>query len=348
MYKKSNLLELNEKPVISALQRTDHNPILKPRADNPWESQFVFNPATIYLNDKMHFIYRAIGESGLSVFGYAASKDGIHIDERSSEPAYICSGPLPKKQLGNCSSYCYLSGASWSGCEDPRLTKIGDMIYMTYTAFSSWNSPPGVALTSISVTDFLAKKWDWKQPVLLSPPNEMHKNWVIFPEKINGKYAVLHSVSPDILIDYFDTMDFDGSDYIESHYQSSGRGTHWDNWMRGVAAPPIKTKEGWLVLYHAMDKQDPNKYKLGAMILDSENPQKILYRCNTPLLEPTEWYENEGYKAGVIYVCGASAIDNTLFVYYGGADTVVCAATANLDTLLSQIKHNAAPTFQFI
>lgn len=317
------------------LERAAENPILKLRTDHPWESEYVFNPAALYLDGKVHLIYRAIGRSGLSVFGYASSKDGIHFDERSDKPVYLCAGPhtCPKKM----SNYSFASGGSWSGCEDPRLTQIGDTIYMTYTAFNGWSqSVPGIALTSISVADFLKKRWNWSRPKLLSPPHEMHKNWVIFPEKINGKFAVLHSISPNILIDYFD--DFEGDEnYVKSHYSSKGREAHWDNWMRGVGPPPIKTKEGWLVLYHAMDKRDPNRYKLGAMILDLEDPTKIIRRSSFPLLEPDARYENSGFKPGVIYACGAVLIGQKLFVYYGAADSVVCVATTDLYQLISQL-----------
>lgn len=329
----------------SSLKRTGKNPIIKARPDNYWESHYVFNAAALYLDGKVHLLYRAIGQSGLSVLGYASSRDGVNFDERSLEPAYICSGPVACKIADPClSSYAYSSGGSFSGCEDPRLTKIDDTIYMTYTAFSAWVSPPSVVLTSISVSDFLEKRWHWKKPVLISPPHEIHKNWVIFPEKINDKFALLHSISPAILIDYFDTLNFYGDNPVTSHYSATGRQEHWDNWVRGVGPPPIKTSEGWLVLYHAMDKNDPDKYKIGGMILDEQDPRQILYRCPAPLLGPDASYENEGFKAGVVYTCGAVVVDENIYVYYGGADAVICVAIADLEELLEQIKHRQSPT----
>lgn len=328
-----------KKPTV--LERTHTNPILQPNPESPWESCYVFNPAVLFLKDKVHFVYRAIGESGLSVFGYAASNDGIHIDERSTTPIFISKDPQEcKKDAIAALLYPYESGGSWTGCEDPRLTMIDDTIYMVYTAFNG-TRPPGVALTSISVNDFINKQWNWQNPVLMSSPGEIHKNWVIFPEKINGKYAILHSITPNILIDYLDTLDLDDIARIESHYSSGGRDEYWDNWVRGVGPPPIKTEAGWLVLYHAMDREDPNKYKVGAMILGHDDPTKILYRSNTPLLEPDAHYENDGFKAGVVYTCGAVIIDEKLFVYYGGADTVICAASVNLNELLEHLKDSS-------
>ena len=325
-------------------ERTANNPILKPIPEHAWESSYVFNPATLNLDNKVHFIYRAIGDSGVSVLGYASSQDGIHIDERLAEPIYVSENPLERKQ-DNITPSRYVSGGGWCGCEDPRVVKIDDTIYMTYTAFDGCHAPC-VALTSIGVDNFLNKRWNWKRPVIISAPGEVHKNWVIFPEKLNAQYAILHSITPNILIDYFDNLNFDETTHIKSHYHSHGRDMYWDNWIRGVGPPPIKTKDGWLVLYHAMDKRDPNRYKIGALILDANDPTKILYRSANPLLEPDERYENEGFKAGVVYSCGAVIKDNHLFVYYGGADTVVCAVRANLDDLLNQIKNAQSLTLE--
>ncbi|HAS95321.1 TPA: hypothetical protein DCS99_02800 [Candidatus Wolfebacteria bacterium] len=231
-----------------------------------------------------------------------------------------------------------MSGGSWSGCEDPRMVKVDDMLYMTYTAFDGYH-PPGMALTSITEANFLQKNWDWTEPILISKPEQIQKNWVMFPEKINGKYAFLHAINPRIRIDYFDDP-MDAEMAIESPFSNKGEWTRWDNLMRGAATPPLRTKDGWLVLYHAMDKRDPDRYKLGAMLLDETDPTKILHRSDVPILEPNEWYENEGAKRGVIFACGSIIKDGTLFVYYGGADSVACVATAPLDTFLETVKQD--------
>ena len=168
-----------------------------------------------------------------------------------------------------------ISGGGWGGC-DPRMTKIDDRIYMTYVAFDGYH-PPGVAVTSIDVDDFKDKKWNWSEPVLLSKPGELTKNWVVFPEKINGKYAILHSLSPKVLINYVDSLDTKEAD-INTYHNGNMNSKRWDNQMRGAGTPPIMTKYGWLVLYHAMDRRDPNRYKVGATILDLNDPTKVLYR----------------------------------------------------------------------
>ncbi len=324
----------------SHLSRHHSNPILEPNPENTWEYDATFNPAALHLENKIHLIYRAIGAGGVSVFGYASSKDGFKIDERLSSPAFAAisfQGDPQKSEV--LLSPQYVSGGSWVGCEDPRLTQIGERIYMTYVSFDGCN-PPGVALTSISVHDFLQKNWKWERPMLISKAGEIQKNWMLFPEKINGKYVVLHSITPRIAVEYIDDLDQEGL-VIQSGKKPGEDNHRWDNIVRGAGAPPIKTDYGWLVLYHAMDRKDPDKYKVGAMILDHDDPTKILYRAAHPVLEPAEAYENNGAKSGVVYVCGAVIKEDVLFVYYGGADSVVCVATANIHEFLRDIMREA-------
>lgn len=382
------------------LVRAEENPIISPKPENKWEAWQTFNPGVILLNDKVYLLYRAIGEDGISRLGHAVSFDGLAVDERLPYPVY-------EHEAGNrervFNVYSYFSGGSFGGAEDPRIVQVDDedTLSMTYTACDNGLR---VALTSIKVKDFLDKKWRWKKPVLISPSGEIHKNWVIFPEKIKvpvvevlanenrqlilqnnqssrpsgifgkalawllgrslfsplgresfqpidaksqegvGKYAILHSVSPKISIAYRDSLEFNEDECIQSHYDGNTRRKNcWDNWVRGVGAPPIKTKEGWLLFYHAMDKGDPGKYKVGVMLLDLKDPEKILHRAPEPILEPEEEYENNGFKGGVVYVCGAVVKDGELFVYYGASDNYVGVAHAPLEEFLAVLTKEAAP-----
>lgn len=327
---------------VVALVKYEENPIISPKAGNGWEAWQTFNPGVILLKDKVHFLYRAIGGDGISRFGYAASSDGFCIDERLPYSVY-------EHKVGQRPSFTifsYFSGGSFGGAEDPRIVRVNeeDTLYMTYTACDEGLR---VALTSIKVNDFLNKKWKWKPPALISPPGEVHKNWVIFPEKINAKYAILHSISPEILIDYFDDLNFDNRTYIKSYYNSKIRKNCWDSWVRGAGAPPIKTKYGWLVFYQAMEGNDFSKYKVGAMLLDLNDPTKILHRAKEPVLEPEESYENNGFKSGVVYVTGAVIKDGLLLVYYGGADSYVCVAHAPFDEFVEALAKETKPKLTF-
>lgn len=330
----------NASPLI--LVKSPENPIISPKIENEWEVWQTFNPGVILLNDKVHFLYRAIGEDGISRLGYARSRDGFTIDERLSYPVFE---HKTKGRSYNYNIFSYFSGGSWGGAEDSRIVQIDgeDTLYMTYTACDGCLR---VALTSIKVADFLNKKWKWKPPVLISPPGEVHKNWVIFPEKINGKYAILHSINPEILIDYVDNLDFEDDVYITSFHGGEPREDCrvgcWDKWLRGVGAPPIKTKHGWLVFYHAMG-DDWSKYKVGAMLLDFKDPTKVLHRSPEPILEPTESYENNGFKAGVVYASGAVVKDGKLLVYYGGADSYIGVAHANFEEFLEALRKETKP-----
>ncbi len=337
---------LKDKIFSTLLKKFENNPIIKPHPHRPWESRATFNSAAIYEDGKVHFVYRALGDSDLSVLGYATSKDGIHIDERLDHPIYVPTEPFesPGQQVFKTFADHFASGGGYGGIEDPRITKIDDRFYMTYVAFDGAN-PPRVALTSIPVDDFLNRRFDkWAKPKLISPPGIVNKNAVIFPEKINGKYAVFHRVYPNILVDFVDDLEFDN--YLQGQYFIPPRRTHWDSNKVGAGAPPIKTKDGWLFIYQAVGHQDPSRYKIGAMLLDSNDPTKVLYRANKPIIEPNEPYENEGFKAGVVYPCGAVVVKDNLFVYYGGADTVVCAASQDLNTFLKQLKNNQEPKLQ--
>ncbi len=323
---------------VLALSKHAENPILHPKSTNGWEAWQVFNPGVILIDNKVHFLYRAIGEDGQSRLGYAVSSDGLTIDERLSYPVYEhCNG------VCTYSIYSYVSGGSWGGCEDPRIVRVDneDTIYITYTACENGLR---VALNSIKVDDFLNKRWKWKLPKLISKPNEVHKNWVIFPEKINGRYAILHSISPEILVTYTDDLEFEQEECIESYYDGGRNNTkYWDNWVRGSGPPPIRTKFGWLLFYHAMDARDPGKYKVGAMLLDLNDPTKVVVRSREPILEPKEDYEYNGYKPGVVYAIGAVVKDGKLFVYYGGADNYVCVATADFDEFVTELKNHVKP-----
>lgn len=325
------------------LEKSANNPIITPVMKHLWEATATFNTAAVYEGGKVHFVYRAMGPANTSVLGYAASSDGEMIDERADDPIYV---PTESFEVpGKYPNINFMSGGGYGGCEDPRITKVDDTFYMTYVAYNG-EDPPRVALTSIKVDDFMNKRWNkWAKPKLISKPGVVNKNCVIFPEKINGKFVVIHRVFPDVLIDYVNDLTFEDN-YLTGQYKISPRDNSWDSRKLGAGAPPIKTKDGWLLIYQAVDDRDPGKYKIGAMLLDLDDPTRVLYRSNNPILEPTEWYENEGFKAGVAYPCGAVIMNNKLVVYYGGADTVICAASAPLDEFLEQLKKSSPAKIQ--
>jgi beta-1,2-mannobiose phosphorylase / 1,2-beta-oligomannan phosphorylase len=325
-----------------ALERLPQNPIISPRDDHPWESFATFNPAAVELDGRVHLLYRALGASGMSVLGYASTPNGVDVDQRADEPAYVPrasfeSTPAPGASPRSAYARAYFSGGGYGGTEDPRLTRIGDTLHMTYVAFSGFE-PPRVALTSISVDDFRARRWRWTAPTLISRPGIVDKNACIFPERIAGRYVIFHRVFPDILIDRRETLDFAPGEYLIGDLAIPPRPRSWDSRKVGAGPPPIRTEDGWLLIYHAVDDRDDSAYKVGAMLLDHEDPTHVLVRTGQPILAPEVWYENEGHKSGVVYPCGATVLGDELFVYYGGADKVVCAARHDLPGFLRELK----------
>jgi beta-1,2-mannobiose phosphorylase / 1,2-beta-oligomannan phosphorylase len=315
------------------LKRYAGNPIIEAEPRHRWESSQTFNPGTILLEGKVHILYRAIGEDGISRFGYASSDDGEKVNERLEYPVFEHPISEPVFNL-----YSVSSGGGFGGAEDPRIVHVigDDVLYLTYTACDVGIR---MALTSITIEDFFRKKWNWAQPTFISPLGQVHKNWVIFPEKINGKYAILHNLNPQLMISYHDSLDLQSGVYFNNYISErptsymDSRGTI----IRGAGAPPIKTPKGWLVFYHVMTPNDYGKYKVGAMLLDLKDPSIITYRSSSSVLEPSEVYENSGFKPGVVYLSGAVVKGTKLLVYYGASDSYVCVASCELDEILEDM-----------
>lgn len=324
--------------------RSGKNPILSP-TEYSWESMGVFNPAAIYLGGRVHLLYRAVGANGQSVIGYASSADGIHFDERLPYPVYI-----PRAEFEHATDSMesvlpslYSSGGGWCGCEDPKVVHIGDRIFLTYVAFGGWKSVR-VAISSIAVKDFLAGNWKWTRPVACTPEGVISKSGGLFPEKINGKYVFFHRIFPNILLDYLEHLRFDDGHAYGQH-SIAPRKEGWDSRKISFGSVPIKTKYGWLVITHGVDDAADDKYHMGAMLLDIDNPEKVLHRTHEPILSPDLWYEND-WKPGVVYPCGAVKKEETLLVYYGGGDKYVCVASAPFDQFVEQLARDMTPHLQ--
>jgi beta-1,2-mannobiose phosphorylase / 1,2-beta-oligomannan phosphorylase len=298
------------------MERFTGNPILRPIEAHPWESREVFNPAAVYLDGKVHLLYRAIGNDDISRIGYATSKDGIHIDERLPEPVYE-----PKEACEK------------DGVEDPRITEIDDRLVMTYTALREYSHLMvfQIALTTIKKEDFLARRWNWT-PRKLPFPGIRNKDAVIFPQKINGRYAMIHRIEPDVCIAYSDDLEH----WCDIKSMMAPRARGWDNWKLGAGGTPIKLDNYWLVIYHGVSVE--RMYCLGIMLLDENQPERVLYRSRKAILAPKRDYERFGKVPNVVFSCGNVVIGNELFVYYGAADSVIGVAKISLEKLLASLR----------
>lgn len=305
-------------------KRHEKNPILKPVKTHDWESRCVFNCAAYY-NKGIHIVYRGMGFDQISHFGYAYSKDGYNIEKRLEKPIY---SPQDKYET--------------RGVEDPRIVMMNDTVYMTYAGFDGKGA--SVCMASLPLDKFIKNEWDWKRYSCILPvlpvPDKDDKNAALFPEKINGRYVLLHRIPPDIWISYSEDL----VNWTDHKILAKPREGLFDEAKVGAGGPPIKTDKGWLCIYHGVQWKDKeNKkgfgiYSLGMMLLDLKNPEKILFRSDNTVLEPAEEYEEQGYVADVVFTCGTVLIGDELFCYYGGADTVICLATAKLNDVLNMKK----------
>lgn len=361
-----------QKGVQIRLAKLSDNPIMSPLSENSWEAVAAFNPTVFEHDGKIHILYRAMGHEAISTVGYAVSSDGINIDERLSNPIYV-----PRAEFEGVAGVefdChttpkYMSGGGWGGCEDARVTVIDNKVYILYAAFNG-HQEPEVAISSIPLKDFMARKWtNWTMPQLITCSRVETKNpkavkyvkldrpgvkytgekdATILPEKVDGKYVIFHRIWPNIVVDFVDSLDFDGKTFLRGEHIIPVRPDMWDSFKICIAATPIKIKEGWLVIYNAVDKKDMSKYKLGAMILDKNNPTKVLYRSSQPILEPEEHYENGGLKYGIVFAGGALIKDGELYVYYGGSDQHTCIATHDLADFVAKLKKDGKASLEKI
>src|ERR671914_935018 len=327
------------------LQRYEKNPILIPNEANWWESKAVFNCAILHYDNKFHMLYRAIGEYEryISRIGYASSTDGY---------SFTRSNNIALEPTQDYEEY---------GIEDPRMVEIDNQVYITYVILSAHVTDGAIVEASTALattTDFLK----YTRLGVITTKGSNNKDVVLFPEKMSqqqsssvlslslpsnnidraGKYFFLHRPSswigskygvdkPSIWLGEGNALT-----NFEKHTLLLKPEEDWEELKVGAGPPPIKTRIGWLVIYHGVSRE--KVYRAGAAILDLHDPSKIIGRTKTPILEPKEPYEKFGDVNNVVFPTGACVVDNDkLFVYYGGADKVCCLATADLNYLLDHI-----------
>lgn len=321
-----------------------------------FESKAVFNPGVIKKDGIVYMLYRAIGDFStyISYLGLATSTDNIHFERASSLPVFS-------------PHTTYAKGA----VEDPRIVFIDGTFYITYVAVPQLVFENGVPplhpqiplITSaalLTTTDFVT----FKDCGVITPENADDKDVVLFPEKINGKYAMLHRPffwskkgieSPEAKA-YAVTLPCDKEllpakptvwlSYSEDLY-------HWDNHIVlqglleegddkiGPGLPPLKTSRGWVVIYHHVEMTKlGNIYSAKAALLDLHDPSKVLSRLPYDILHPETKAEKEGFVKNVVFPSGGFIENDTLYVYYGAGDSSISLATGNVNELLAEFDNH--------
>lgn len=213
------------------------------------------------------------------------------------------------------------------GLEDPRITRISDTYYITYVAVS----PCGVVTAMASTTDF---KTFERRGTIFCPDN---KDVVIFPEPVGGAYYALHRPASSLFARQ-DMWIAESPDLIcwgDHRCLMSTRPGLWDGLKIGAGAAPFRLDDGWLEIYHGADTS--NRYCLGAALLDAEKPWIVKARSPSPIFEPHESYECDGFFGNVVFTCGALCENETVRLYYGAADTSICYAELPLADILGTL-----------
>lgn len=351
----------NKLLTVDIFTRSKNNPILKPNPENSWGGFKVYNPGAIYEDGTYHLFYRAMGRDWISAIGNAISEDGENFTRADNKPALAPEFDYEKR-----------------GVEDCRVVKIDGIYLMAFVAFDGDIARLCLAtsrdLNSWQKQGLILKKWDWTKSYnflelfaeAIKRRFRLKRNWskpgALFPEKINGKYWLLFG---DTFM--WHASSDDGISWMPSQAPLlKARKDFFDNNFIEVGPSPIKTKKGWLVLYHGVDKK--LVYRLGFLILDINNPTNIIFRSPEPIFEPKEPYELRGivdilpggykvmekmnsdelaafiqkYEAmgkmpRVAFVNGAVLVGDILHIYYGASDSVICTATAKLENILALV-----------
>ena len=335
-----------------------HGIILKP-TKLVFENKSVFNPGIYQDGNQVHVFYRALSKDFNSCIGYALLDGPTTVIKRWKRPLYT-----PK--------HSYES----KGIEDPRITKINDTFYVSYVAHDGKNAliaymygknllrlkRGGVISPQISYTKasqlFEHSKLKDKYYFFASyyekhaSPDVLiwEKDGVLFPEKIRGKLALMHRILPDIQIARFnDFKELKKKNYWLKHIKNLSKhvaleGRHgWEARHIGGGAPPIKTKKGWLIIYHGVEPLNTGRiYYAGAALLDLKDPTKIIARLPDPLFVPRRYNERNGHVHNVVFPTGTAVFKDRLYIYYGSADSHVSVASVNLEKLLKELLKNKA------
>ncbi len=327
--------------------------ILESRPRIEFENEGVLNPACVEKDGIVHMFYRAVRKGNFSTIGYCQIKDGKVI-YRSDKPILV-------------PEYRYES----HGLEDPRITYLEGKYYLLYTGYDGKN-----ALVAYAVSNDLV---NWEKKGLISPQitydeaedifrdsgvGEKYiyfekifrrdrddkvylweKDAMLFPRKINGKYALIHRVLPGIQICYFNDFEELTQDFwriylkdLNTYLILNPEYSH-ENAYIGGGCVPIETDKGWILIYHSVET-DINKgqiYHASAVLLDKNDPRKVIKSLPYPLFSPENEWERDGVVNNVVFPTGTSFDGKELSVFYGAADSRIGVRKVILSELLKEL-----------
>lgn len=320
----------------------------------PFENLAVLNPGCWQDGNSIHMFYRAIDQDHKSSIGYACLEGPTTVKERWNKPI------LSRE-------YEYES----HGLEDPRIVRIDTTFYVFYVAHDGKNAVTAYAtsanlkalkkmgiispqLTYHEVESIFANSQLKDAYYLFASFYEEHagkdvliweKDMFLFPEKINGKFVMVHRILPDIQLVFFKDPTELTREFWRDYFTNLSQyvlleSKHWFE-LRGIGGgcPPIKTKDGWLFIFHAIEEGNKGRvYHACAALLDLENPLKVKGRLHEPLFSPTEEWEQSGFVSNVVFPTGTAVFGDTLYIYYGAADKRIAVASLSIEELLKEMQ----------
>lgn len=274
--------------------------------------EFDRNSPDIDLSDPRVINYK--GQDYLTTLSYLRivfSDDGVRFYEDSKYP--------PVFGRGFYESF---------GIEDCRVATMDDGYYLTFTEVS----PVAVGVGMMHTRDFR----HFTHEGMIFPPH--NKDCALFEEKIDGRYYALHRPSsPELGGNYMWIAESPDRIHWGRHKcVATTRKGFFDSARLGAGASPIRTDEGWLVIYHGADSS--NRYCLGAMLLDLKDPSRVLARSSEPIMEPVAPYEQTGFFGNVVFTNGQIVDGDTVHIYYGASDEVICKADFSIKEILAMLK----------
>jgi predicted GH43/DUF377 family glycosyl hydrolase len=348
---------------VSKLKITKHGVILH-KTDLGFENAGVLNPAITQEGNTVHLFYRAVRKGNYSTIGYCRLNGPLEIAKRFDEPVLF-----PQTDYES------------QGVEDPRISKIDGLYYMTYTAYDGVNAlaayattetlpyfeKKGILTSQITYQDFrrLAESKNHLNekylrynghPVLSKNIDKQYllwdKNVVFFPRRIHGKLYFLHRIKPDIQIVAVNDLDELTTAFWEDHFLHlhehivlAPKHSHEVSYIGG-GCPPIETEHGWLLIYHGVhDTSAGYKYVACAALLDLENPAKEIARLTYSLFEPEHDYELRGEVNNVCFPTGTALFGDDLYIYYGAADEQIACASVSMSALVAALIANLPHSF---
>ncbi|MCC7493076.1 MAG: hypothetical protein IT204_12030 [Fimbriimonadaceae bacterium] len=338
---------------LPRFERHPANPIVWP-GDLPWRMAVTFNPGVIHDEGRFWLYERTAGSlyPFHCVIGLRVSDDGVHFKPVGDQPVWT-----PQQ-----------AGSAVGSVQDPRVVRIDDRYLMTYAyrPFAYNYHPTGRGVPDVTTPpypDFSGRAEDnqtrsgiavstdrrhWEHLCWPTPAELDDRDVILFPERIGGRYALLRrplqyvgpaygTLQPGIWITFSDDLQRWDPPTLLIRPEFA-----WEDGRIGGSTPPLRTAAGWLVLYHGVEYADPATrrviYRVGALLLDLEDPRVV--RCRTPhfVMQPEAYYEQHGlFIPHVVFPTANVVVDGRLYLYYGCCDTAIGLATVSLDELLEHV-----------